>query len=164
MGENLYGGDEGNPTGYFEDREINSINEELLSQVIPSRPAGILGYLFFRSRPVLGQRWLAQLPVETSIPCPAHLSEQILALVKREPFCFKDPRFCYTLPVWWPFLRNTVFICIFRHPSATIKSVLKAYHSTNYLNGPLISFQKAMKAWEFMYRHVLEIHYPKGGE
>ena len=32
-----------NPLGYFEDAEINAINEALLSKVTPWRPRGILG-------------------------------------------------------------------------------------------------------------------------
>jgi hypothetical protein len=59
MGERLFLADEGNPKGYFEDEEVNAINEELLAQVVPARPSGIIGDFFFRSRPIHLQRWLA---------------------------------------------------------------------------------------------------------
>ena len=124
MGQRLNPGNETNPKGQFEDPEINRINEELLSQVTPSRPPGVIGKLFFRTRPVLGQRWLARLPLEASIPSPSYLKKRIEVLTKREPFCFKDPRFSYTLPAWKPFLKNVVLICVFRHPGSVVTSIL----------------------------------------
>jgi hypothetical protein len=162
MGEKLYSEDEGNPKGYFEDQEVNEINEELLAQVLPARPPGIFGNMFFRSRPVHGQRWLARVPVGTLIPCPSHLVEQIRALTEREPFCFKDPRFCYTLPAWRPLLRNTEFICIFRHPAATARSILKERCREPYLRSVFMNFQRSLEVWELMYRHILEIHCHQG--
>src|SRR5271157_6074149 len=98
MGCSIWPANEGNPKGQFEDEEINGINEHLLAQVLPERskwawwgtkdPARRLGNL---------QRWLAALPVTVSIPCPPRLAGRIEAATARAPFCFKDPRFCYTL-------------------------------------------------------------------
>lgn len=164
MGTSLYPGDEGNPKGYFEDREINAINEELLAQVVPARPLGIVGDLFFRSRPAHWQRWLARIPVGVSIPCPSHLVKRITALTMRQPFCFKDPRFCYTLSVWRPFVEDAVFICVFRHPGATATSILRECRRDPSLHSLSMDFEKALQVWELMYNHVLEIHYPQGGE
>lgn len=164
MGEKLYPGDEGNPRGYFEDQEINAINEELLAQVVPPRPSGIIGNLFFRSRTVYWQRWLARVPIGTPISCPPHLAERIRALTVREPFCFKDPRFCYTLPVWRPFVRNAVFVCVFRHPGATATSILKECKREPYLRDLAMDFEKAFQVWELMYAHILQTHYPQRGD
>src|SRR5215471_14327363 len=87
MGEHLIPADAANPKGYFEDDEINDINEALLAPLTPSR-----------SRPACGWRWLAAVPVGTPIPCPPEITERIKAQTDQSPFCFKDPRFCYTLP------------------------------------------------------------------
>lgn len=167
MGENLYPGDEANPKGYFEDIEINNINEELLAQVVPKRPQGILGDLFFPSRLSQDQRWFARIAVGTSIPCPSQLAERIRIVTAQEPFCFKDPRFCYTLPAWRPCLRsNVVFLCVFRQPGTTANSIVKeARRSAD--NGKMnlyFDFAQALKVWELMYTHILETHYPQGGE
>src|SRR5262249_21790216 len=51
MGEHLVPADPSNPKGYFEDDEVNAINEELLSPVTPPR-----------SHPAFGWRWLAAVP------------------------------------------------------------------------------------------------------
>jgi len=166
MGNNLYPPDIANPKGYFEDFEINNINEELLSQVVLKRPSGPIGNLFFRSRLVHGQRWLAKVPLGMSIPCPFYLAKRIDAITKYEPFCFKDPRFCYTLHSWHPFIKNTTFICVFRHPEATANSLVKeAKRDSDIRNIKLhFDFKQALQLWELMYRHILEIHYPQGGE
>ena len=37
MGENLLRPRDGNPLGFFEDREVNSINEELIGPLLPQR-------------------------------------------------------------------------------------------------------------------------------
>jgi len=163
MGEKLYPGDEGNPKGYFEGKAVNDINEDLLAQVVPNRPR-ILSNFIFRTRPVHGQRWLARVQLGISIPCPPRIAERIKALIARGPFCFKDPRFCYTLSVWRPFLRNTVYICVFRHPGVTATSILKECKRERYLRNLSMSFNKALQVWELMYTHALEIHYPQGGD
>ena len=162
MGKDLYPGDEGNPKGYFEDQEINQINEELLGQVVPPRPSGTVGELFFKTRPVDGQRWVAMVPPGSSISCPSHLAERIKLITKNEPFCLKDPRFCYTLPAWNSFLKDALFICVFRHPGATAKSIVK--ESQRYSENLYLDFNKALQIWEMMYTHILDIHYPKGGD
>src|ERR1700726_1587163 len=47
MGDHLYPPSEGNPKGYFEDQDVNAINEDLLEPVIPARPAGRIGRFLF---------------------------------------------------------------------------------------------------------------------
>lgn len=163
MGDHLNPANETNPKGQFEDREVNSINEELLAQITPVRPSNFLGEAFFKSRPVFGQRWLARLPLETSIPSPSHLENKMKVLVEHEPFCFKDPRFSYTLRVWRPFLKNTVFVCVFRHPGATVSSILRQRKRVPHLRSFSINSKQAFQVWELMYSHILRIHYPEGG-
>jgi hypothetical protein len=147
MGEQLLAATEANPKGFFEDDEVNAINEALLAPVTPAR-----------SRPAYGWRWLAAVPLGTRIPCPADLAGRIAAQTARSPFCLKDPRFSYTLPAWRPFLPDTVFLCVFREPARTAQSILKECGSADYLEGLPMDFGGALEVWSLMYRHILEMH------
>jgi hypothetical protein len=151
-----------NPRGYFEDSEINEINEELIAPLVPRRPSGRLGRLFPR-RHYMGSRWLAQLPVDrVPGPVPSSLAPRIERHVQREPFCFKDPRFSYTLPAWRPFLRDPVFICVFREPNRTAQSIMENVRTETYLHPLRFGYEDALKTWTLMYRHVLERHRMSG--
>ena len=164
MGGRLNPVNETNPKGQFEDSDVNRINEELLSKVTPVRPSNVLGEWFFRSRPVFGQRWLARVPLNTTIPSTSRIEKQIQALTKHGPFCFKDPRFSYTLPVWKPFIKNMLFICVFRHPGVTVTSILKQAQKAPHLHNFSINAKQAFQVWEQMYSHIIKIHYPLGGD
>lgn len=161
MGRNLLPANESNPKGFFEDVEVNGINEEILSHVVPKRPP-IFGKWFFRHRPLPWQRWLSQVPVGKSMVSSPSISERIRKLTEKEPFTFKDPRFSYTLPVWRPFLRNTVFLCVFRHPAITAQSIVKECRADERLHSISIDFRKALKVWSLMYQHILQIHRDEG--
>ena len=164
MGDKLNPANITNPKGQFEDREVNNINEEILAQVMAPRPARGVGKWLYRSRPETGQRWLARVPVGTPIPGSAALEERIQRLVSHPPFCLKDPRFSYTLPAWKPFLGDAVFVCIFRHPSVTVSSILKQKKTVPHLKNFTINAKQAFKVWELMYTHILESHVPEGGD
>jgi hypothetical protein len=147
MGEHLIPPDEANPKGYFEDDEVNAINEALLTPVTPALP-----------RPASGWRWLAAVPLGTRLRCPAELAGRIAAQTARPPFCLKDPRFSYTLPAWRPCLHDAAFLCVFREPSRTARSILKECRSADYLAGLPMDFRGALEVWALMYRHILEVH------
>jgi hypothetical protein len=151
MGEHLVPADEANPKGYFEDDEVNAINEALLAPVTPAR-----------ARPAYGWRWLAAVPVGTPITTSPALAARIAAQTARSPYCFKDPRFCYTLPAWRPFLADPVFLCVFREPGRTAHSIVKEYQSADYLQGLPMDFATAVAVWALMYRHILEVHRQAG--
>jgi len=147
-----------NPKGFFEGREINEINERILALRDGASPSA-------RRRPeVHGERWLARVPLTAVIQGDAAIDARIGALVARPPFCFKDPRFCYTLPVWRPHLdpRTTVFLCIFRHPAATVASIAKECRTQPYLKNVELSTAQAYELWRLMYRHILERHTQHG--
>ncbi len=163
MGETLNPANITNPKGQFEDREVNSINEEILAQVVASRPERGFGKWLYRSRPQTGQRWLARVPQGTLISGSTDLTVRIQNIVGREPYCLKDPRFSYTLPVWKPFLRDPVLLCVFRHPAVTVSSILKQKKTVPHLKNFAINAQQALKVWEMMYSHILENHVPTGG-
>lgn len=164
MGNDLLPGDDQNPKGYFESPEINEINEQLLAEVVPTRPRGIVGDLFFRSRPPHLQHWLSAVSVNAQFHFSRKLRARIAKLTRREPFCFKDPRFSYTLSVWRPFLRDAVFVCVFRDPSTTAESILSKCKRDPYLRNLSMTYEQALKIWTRMYQHILEIHYPAGGD
>jgi hypothetical protein len=164
MGHNLNPANITNPKGQFEDREVNAINEELLAQVTASRPSNLIGNFLFRSRPKTGQRWLARLPLELSFTLSDELKQRIKALLTNEPYCFKDPRFSYTLPVWRPFLKNTVLVCVFRYPAETVSSMIKQKKIVPHLSDFSLGVGKAFKVWELMYSHILDKHSLSGGE
>ena len=160
MGDDLWGARDANPKGFFEDREVNAINEDLLQSVVPPR-LKIFGKNFLRNRPTKWQRWLAVLPLDIKIESSQILDERIFKIVSRQPFCLKDPRFSYTLPAWRPFLKNTVYICVFRDPVSTARSIAKETvdvareypHMDTVLN-----FNQSLSLWEMMYAHILEKH------
>lgn len=163
MGEELKAG-YGHANGVFETRNINRINEELLDTVVRRRPTmRLLRRRFikrlFWHRVGRGQGAFARLPVDTEFPSPPALIERIERLTQREPFCFKDPRLIYTLPVWRPYLRDTVFICMFRNPSHTAESLVEMNWTPEYF---ALDFEKALDVWRHMYLHVLRKHRREG--
>lgn len=162
MGDDLYPPRDSNPKGFFECAEINNINEDILSLILPKRPK-IFGFELSKSVPGNGQRWLARVPITESFKTNESINKRIEKAVNTNPFCYKDPRFSYTLPIWQPFLpSDTGYIVIFRHPSSTVKSILKECDSVPYLKGKInIDTKTAFEVWELMYAHILKKHQKK---
>lgn len=167
MGRNLWPGNLGNPKGLYEDREVNSINESLLAPVLPGHPRWLPAPRFIRNwlwpdRLKDEQRWLARVPTSVEITATEQLADRIRALTQSQPFCFKDPRFSYTLPAWRPFIADAAFVCVFRSPSATANSILKECQDAHYLQGLRMTREWAIDTWFLMYRHILDIHRHQG--
>lgn len=163
MGENLIEGDDSNPRGFYESRDINGLNEDILRSVLPERPHGWRRH-FFRQGLRRDQQWLARLPVAATPIAGLRLRRRIRALTARAPYCFKDPRFCYTLPTWTPFLGDALRICVFRDPGRTVRSLLHHCETSWYLGDITMTPEWAAELWTLMYRHVLEKHRGDGGE
>ncbi len=166
-GENLWPPTASNPLGYFEDVEINSINEDLLNKVAPWRPPGVVGALWplHRDRPRYSQRWLSRLPTGTVVRSDAALDARMARQASYRPYLFKDPRFCYTLPAWAPHLApDTLFLCVFREPQRTVDSIIKITRQERYLRDLSMSVQDAYEYWEAAYRNVLCQRAAVGGE
>ena len=163
MGEELLPPTSSNPKGYFEDRAVNNLNEDLLLQLVPAKPLGPRGRLYPR-RLAYGHRWLAALDAKATVRATPELQTRMLGLVGRRPFCFKDPRFCYTLDAWRPFLGDAVFLCIFREPGRTAASMLKDSRERSYLQDVRLTRRRALAVWTAMYTHVLERHCQHDGE
>ena len=139
-----------NPKGFFESGVVNNVNERILKNVMPT-----LQY---------GHRWLGLvgLPGAKNLYVSGKIVKEIKELVAKQPFCYKDPRFCYTLPIWRPHLKNTKFICVFRHPQSTIASILKECRTAPYLQNMKITKKKAQNIWRLMHTHVVERHRKQG--
>lgn len=160
MGGNLYRARKANPSGFFESLQINAINERLLKPLAPSRSTQWFLRIWRAGFP--SERWLAEIPVGTQIHTPSpRLTRRIRHYLGRRPFAFKDPRFCYTLPVWRPYLpRDTAFLCIFREPGRTVASILKEC-ATLYPDIRL-SEDEVYAIWLAMYSHILHRHRQQG--
>lgn len=159
LGEPLQPPNRGNPLGRFESIEVNAINEALLAQVLPRRRRNSLfGRLFLRHVPLPNQRWLAAVPVGRQITATPALLDRMARLVEQQPYCFKDPRYSYTLPAWRSVVTDAVFICVFRHPAVTAASILRERQAVAALHSLALDFDAALRIWTLMYRHIVEQH------
>jgi Sulfotransferase family len=167
VGDNLWPGTISNPAGYFEDVEINKINEDLLDKVAPWRPRGLAGAVLpaLRDRPKWGQRWLVILPEGTEVPSDPDLSRRMRTQTARRPYLFKDPRFSYTLAAWMPFLAaDTAFLCVFREPQRTMNSIMRIVREERYLWDLKMTQERACRYWTSTYRSVLHQRSKVGGD
>jgi hypothetical protein len=147
--------DRGGPTGFFEARAVNRINETLLARH-DDRFLHTAGY----SRPLRpGERWLAVLPADAEIaPPPQELRAAMRSAKPSSPYCCKDPRFGYTLPSWRPLFDGALYLCVFRHPVATARSI-----SGEVRYGDLtVKIDTAFEIWKAVYARVLERHTREG--
>jgi hypothetical protein len=126
-GEHLLRPTISNPRGYFESAHINRINNSLISQLVrwpralePVRRRIDLQLNFdVRSFPFASPWRLGRTHDE-------QLREEIVALMSRPAFCYKDPRLCVTLPTWLQCSQSrTRCLVVFREPSKTIQSYIK---------------------------------------
>lgn len=157
LGSNLMPGKPGNPHGYFECRNIENINEDLFDQIIPARPQGRFArirQLPHKRTPNRPRRWLLALNEIPSLGLTPDIAERIKGLARHQPFCFKDPRFCYTLPTWSPLLPPYKRICVFRHPAATISSIKKEIKQFGHDREVSISLRHLERLWERSYACV----------
>lgn len=160
MGDKLYLPTPSNPKGFFEWREITEINEGILACYNKRPSSKIMKRLFKRyveRKPGKNQRWLSSIPTKVDISnSNMTIEEKIKYVIEREPFCFKDPRFSYTLPVWKRFLKpDTLFICVFREPDVTVSSILKECKTRDYLSDLIINKKIAYRVWVNIYSHII---------
>jgi hypothetical protein len=171
LGDKLHKPLESNPRGFFEWMTINRINEEILAHYGKRNLAGKFLETFFKKGTVYypvgrNQRWLLSLPPEIGVQnSTSQVEVGIKEVIGREPFCYKDPRFSYTLSVWKKFLEpGTVFICVFREPDVTVSSILKECSSREYLRSLYINRRMAYNVWVNIYSHILFKHAENPGD
>ena len=155
MGENIYPGRETNPKGFFECLTINFINEMIMEENHILEDHDIKSK--YSPNHKKGQGWLSIFPVDEQLKCDnPSVYEKIREMVSRQPFCYKDPRFSYTLPVWLQCLDlNTVFICVFRDPGKTVNSILAECQRMPYLRDLVVDRSIVYQIYENVYRHVI---------
>lgn len=161
MGDQLLPPTSSNPKGYFEDRAVNHLNEDLLVQLLPVKPLGPRGRLY-PWRLSYGHRWLADLDAASTVQSTPEIETRMQAIVRQRPFCFKDPRFCYTLDCWRAALGDVVFFCVFREPGRTAASMIADSRERLYLKDLRLSRSRALRVWTCMYSHVLDTHRHRG--
>lgn len=161
LGDDLFPPRESNPLGFFETDMINEINEQILkpydyNELCPEQKR--LEGLQSSFSPIYGQRWLSYVEPETGILCSEkEVISRIKEVCSRTPFAYKDPRFSYTLPVWLEHLpADTVFICMFRQPGKTVRSVFGEHKTANYLTQFHIDEEIAYQLWYNCYRRIVD--------
>ena len=151
----------GNPSGYFESRVIEGLNEAILASVTRHRPErwpeDRVGPGF-----TYGQRWLAAPRRSARLQAPDGFEDDVARLCATQPFAFKDPRFSFTLPLWRPLLGDTRFVVVFRDPATTVSSILREHASEEYLALFRLTPRRAHRSWQAHYRHILDIHAETG--
>lgn len=170
MGEHLVTPRHANPKGFFEDAEVNAINEAILKPLTPWAPPPfrprrlyrLLCRTVFSRRFTHDGRWLAKIPVGAPLSSTPAIEDCIRVLTTRAPYCFKDPRFCYTLPVWRPWLHNIRFVCVFRDPTITARSMLQETRVVPKLARLKLTYADCLEVWRLMYTHVLDLHSQEG--
>jgi hypothetical protein len=143
-----------NEKGFFEDEEIVDINETLLEPACRLTARTPWGRRRQRARlPERGLRWVAALPPDIAIPSSPDLDERIRKQTEKRPFCFKDPRLSYTVPVWHRIAPDALLICIFREPSRTADSIVREW--SRHSGRRPIRYADALGTWRAMYRAIL---------
>ena len=156
---NYLGKNKSNPKGFYEDYEINTINEDILKQNLTSIPE-ILRKVFFPSFTFYRARWLARLPLNKKIISNDSIENKIVKMIQKSPFCYKDPRFSYTLPTWQKILRrkkiDVKYIVVYREPNKTASSIVRECEENKALHTLKMKHMIALKVWELMYSHILK--------
>lgn len=153
-GDDLLPPDEGAPTGFFEARVVNQVNELLLA----SYDDAFLPLDGYSRRLRHGERWLAVLPDDVEVQVPDGAARAIAEAVPASPYCCKDPRFGYTLACWRPFLGDPLFVCVFRHPGATAQSIARDVRYGDLT----VDGEAAAELWRAIYTRVLARHRHEG--
>ena len=161
QGTRFYRPRDSNPRGFFEDAEVNDINESILQPLLPSRTTH-RGIAYSGDSPGLGQRWLARIPVGADVPLAPQTGERIAAVLNHRPFCLKDPRFGYTLHLWRAQAPAARMICVFREPRVVVASIVKEIVTAPYLEDFALSTKEAFEVWRLLYSHILERHAQSG--
>lgn len=151
--------DKANPKGYFEDYEVNTINEDILKETLYNIPESIRKR-FFPSFTFYRARWLSRLPLYKNLKTNKNINDRITKLVVKTPFCYKDPRFSYTLPIWKTILdKNNIpvkYLVVYREPYKTAKSIVKECEESIALSPLRMNEYIALKIWWLMYSHILK--------
>lgn len=124
--------DKDNPKGFWERRDVMAINREIL------RLSGCVWHVV--------HQWNAH----AVQPLPAQLSQHMQSIIQEmdahPTWVLKDPRFCLTLPLWMPHLRQPLAVLAYRNP-------LEIAQSLHIRNGMPLEY--ALPLWEFHTVHAI---------
>ena len=158
-----------NPMGFYEDWEINAINDQILGAAVqarrptaqphPGHDHGLDDTSI--DRPGGAQHWLLRWPLDQGLSATASQQRDMARLMRPAPFCFKDPRFSYTLDLWIASLppqqrQQLRSICVFRRPEAVVESTLRELRTEPKLHNLAISVQGAFSIWWHHYAWILQ--------
>lgn len=158
MGEKLIPADESNPRGYYQSERVVFVNERLLEAVDHSDQRKVVRRVVGESTVPAATRWLLALEPDVDIDSTPELRRRMRDILSREPYCFKDPRFSYTLEAWRPELRDPRFICVVRHPQEVAQSVLRHGERRGYRESLGLDRERVLRVWRCCYRYILERH------
>lgn len=158
MGAKLIPADESNPRGYYQSERVVFINERLLEAVDHSDARKVVRRVMGESTVPAATRWLLALEPDRAIGSTPELRRRMRDVLAREPYCFKDPRFSYTLRAWRPELRDPRFICVVRHPLEVAQSVLRHSERRGYRESLGLDRERVLRVWRCCYRYILSRH------
>lgn len=148
-----------NPKGFFEDYEVNTVNEDILKETLVSIPEFIRKQLF-PSSTFYRARWLARVSITKKIVSNEKIDNRIASLINKEKFCYKDPRLSYTLPIWQSVIEKSEIkvkhLVVYREPAKTANSIVRECRENKALHPLKMDVRKALKVWELMYSHILK--------
>jgi hypothetical protein len=155
MGENSHGRRPANPFGFYEDAEVNLLNDHLILRMLR------VGWrkFYWRIGPAIHRNpnglWLASPRAIREVSIPEEVRDRMCEHFRQQPFCLKDPRFSITLQAWRQHLpRDTRFVAVFRDPDRTVDSMLR--EATESYDPPLpLTVRWAYTSWYRMYWTLL---------
>jgi hypothetical protein len=158
MGDDLHPPRPSNPRGFFESGRINRLNERILLPYLP-RPYRYGSIDYGADAPRRTHTWLARIGPDVEVVATAPERAQIREFTANAPFCYKDPRFTYTIHEWVAAVGVPHrVICAFRHPAVVAQSIINEVTGTAYLHDLAISVNQAFEVWALQYGRVVDRH------
>lgn len=146
-----------NPKGYFETRGINELNNRIISKYLEWPMMNRLRHYVSQNFNVDVRAFAFASPLKHEVKVlPAYLSNAMKYYASKGSFCYKDPRFCVTLPAWAEYLgKNTKYLVVFREPEKIIASYIK--NGIDIYDPPLLFNGKELElAFVRNYRRLIE--------
>ena len=140
MGDISKEGNEYDPKGVYEWRVVNDLNEAIIKKTLNDLPKAYDTY------------FLTAIPLSVKIKATEAIISEIEKLTDR-PFCYKDPRFAYTLPVWKPYLKDCRYIVMFRNPQITMDSMARLAKGWYGMD---LDKKTLIEIWQAYYEHILD--------
>lgn len=158
MGDKLIPADESNPLGYYQSERVVFINERLLERLDDGAARKVVRRVMGKPTVPAATRWLLAPEPSEEVTSTPGLRRRMREVLKTEPYCFKDPRFSYTLTAWRPELRDPRFVCVVRHPLEVADSMLRHSERRGYREAIRLDRGRALRVWRSCYRHILDRH------